>query len=807
MKMLTTYHCNFATYLIKIAFEILRTIYDFYVIIIDVFMFVELGSIQAMALEYILLAIGFLLGRRCYSLIKKGMNYFFMFITTLNLFLIINIPIRLYETKIHIFNSELISFFYSVSIVLMTFGMFLWFLFLLKEMNSRLANTHLKVLLLSIPALLSIPLCIINKYTGWLYRIEADTYYRGNLFFLQGLIAYGYLLLNIIWLIKSCFNKKKRKLAKIGLFSMFPGIVCIILQILYGGSFLLAGITICAAIMYIDICMAKQKTSEIVEMKEMFVQITETLASAIDAKDEYTHGHSIRVAQYSVEIAELAGLSEEDCEKVYFSALLHDVGKIGVPDWILNKQEKLSKEEVDIIKQHPVLGREILAHIRKLPYLTMGTKYHHERYDGLGYPEGLKATDIPVYARIIAVADAYDAMTSERSYRKPLPQNEVREEILKCSGHQFDPEFASIMVQIIDQDKFYKKKQNKNSNDLYCVGSYNNNYSGILLNPFELTLTFKSEKLENGLENLPMFILFDAVDSRVHMYKQEKSFYNYTEFCSICVNGKYKTGNARKVEIEVKQLKERVDDINEVLNVVVKAVKLRDHVRLQINDGYTEINATVVVTDGSRYAFLGITGQKCYISDITDERSTEFYPAKDLPRIANEITYFSKPNGDIPNLQVESWRTSSTDGIPVNKNLNLSFHMQSFPFARLIWHCPFIILFESDNGKIHGNNYREFAFIRLDGESWQEDSYSSNLLNLTKTSEFKDWPQWKMENKKGRNINLSIKKEDNKIFLHTECGGLILDNITTISNEYKNLYVAITGDQVILETIKILEKD
>lgn len=768
-------------------------------------MLIQIDSIQAMALEYILLAIAFLLGNKCFSLLKKGMNYFFIFIATLNIFLIVNIPIRLFELKIHIFNSGLISFLYSISIILMTFGMFLWLLFLLKEIDSMIVKTRLRIILLSIPAFFSIPLCIINRFTGWMFWIENDTYFRGNLFFLQGLIAYLYLFFNIIILIYYNSKKKKNNIAKLGLFSMIPGIICIFLQILYGGSYLLAGITICAVLMYIDICLNKQKTSELFEMKEMFVQITETLASAIDAKDEYTHGHSIRVAQYSRQIAELAGLSQDECEKVYFSALLHDVGKIGVPDWILKKQDKLTAEEFCIIKQHPVLGREILAHIRKLPYLTMGAKYHHERYDGQGYPEGLKATDIPVYARIIAVADAYDAMTSERSYRKLLPQNVVREELLKSSGKQFDPEFVSIMIQIIDNDKFYKKKQNQNSNELYCVGAYNNYYSGFVLNQFKCTIKIKSEKLEKGVDNLPVFVFFDAVDSRVHTGAQEKSFYDYTEYFSVCINGKYKTGSARKVEIDVKHLKKRIDDINEVLFITLTAVKQRDHIRFEINDGYTEIKSTIVVSDGSRYAFLGITGKKCYITDITEERSTEMLPNEGFPRIANEINYFKNPDGDIPNIQIESWRIKSTEGIPVNQNLVLSFHMQSFPYARLIWHCPFIILFESDNGKVDGNNFREFAFIRLDGESWQADPFSTNSLSVTKTEAFHDWPQWKMDNKSGRDIEISIKRDGNKIFLHTECGGLIIDNTTTISNDYKNLYAALSGDQVFIESIKIIK--
>ncbi|MCQ2590690.1 MAG: HD domain-containing protein [Treponema sp.] len=772
-------------------------------------MSVELNSIQAMALEFVLLAISLLLTRKCFSLIKKGMKYFFIFMISLDLFLLVNIPIRLFEVKIHIINSDIIFWLYSIAIVLMTSTMFFCFLVLLKYMNSRIVNSGTRVFLLSIPVFLTIPLCIINKSTGWLFWIESDTYYRGNLFFLQGMIAYAYLFINLLWLIKCSLDKKKRKAACIGLFSILPGILFIILQVLFGGSFLLAGITISAAIMYIDICLDKQKTSEVIEMKEMFVQITETLASAIDAKDEYTHGHSIRVAQYSRQIAEIAGLSEEECEKVYFSALLHDVGKIGIPDWILNKKEKLNDEEFSFIMQHPILGREILAHIRKLPYLTMGTKYHHERYDGLGYPDRLKATDIPVYARIIAVADAYDAMTSSRSYRDPLPQDVVREEIVKGSGRQFDPEFASIMVQIIDEDKFYKKKQNKNFNELYCVGSYNNSYPGIPITPFELTIKMKSEKLAKGPDNLPVFILFDAVDSRVHIEDQEKKFYSYSEYFSIRVDGEYKSETSRKVEVKVNQLKERVDNTDEQLNIVLKAVKRKDHILLSINDGYTEIKATIVVSDGSRFAFVGITGQQCYIRDITEERSSEIFPEASIQRIADEIKYFNKPDGDIPNIQVESWRTTTSESIPVNKSLKLSFHMHSLPFARLIWHCPFVILFESDDGKIYGKNYRELAFIRFDGESWQEDPYSTNSHTITKTEQFENWNNWKIGNKKGRKLTLSVDREDNKIFFHTECGGLILDNTTTISNEKecKNLYLALTGDQVIIEAVKILEKN
>ncbi len=182
----------------------------------------------------------------------------------------------------------------------------------------------------------------------------------------------------------------------------------------------------------------------------MFEETVEALAKAIDAKDRYTHGHSTRVAMLSKIIAHEAGLSDEECQEVYFAALLHDVGKIGVPDNIINKPGRLTDEEFAHIKRHPVLGNEILSSVKQSPYLSVGAHYHHERYDGKGYPEGLAGTDIPRIARIIAVADAFDAMTSTRSYRDALERQRVRDEIANGLGRQFDYEYAAIMLRLID---------------------------------------------------------------------------------------------------------------------------------------------------------------------------------------------------------------------------------------------------------------------------------------------------------------------------------------------------------------------
>ena len=183
------------------------------------------------------------------------------------------------------------------------------------------------------------------------------------------------------------------------------------------------------------------------------------LVKTIDAKDPYTNGHSVRVAEYSKMIAEQEYSDTQKIQNIHNIALLHDIGKIAIPDDIINKPGKLTDEEYNLIKAHTITGAQILSEISSYPDLINGAKYHHERYDGRGYPCGLKGEEIPEIAAIIGVADAYDAMTSNRSYRKMLPQDVVRNEISKGLGTQFHPKWGKIMLQLIDQDTSYTMHQ------------------------------------------------------------------------------------------------------------------------------------------------------------------------------------------------------------------------------------------------------------------------------------------------------------------------------------------------------------
>lgn len=195
------------------------------------------------------------------------------------------------------------------------------------------------------------------------------------------------------------------------------------------------------------------------ENEQLFLHVVSSLAGAIDAKDTYTNGHSSRVAEYSKEIARRFGYSQKNQNEIYILGLLHDVGKIGVPDSVINKPGRLTDEEFEHIKRHPAIGSQILKNIREMPKLSIGARWHHERYDGTGYPDGLAGEEIPEEARIVAVADAYDAMSSKRSYRNIMPQDKIRSELIKGMGTQFDPQFAKIMLQMIDEDPDYTMRE------------------------------------------------------------------------------------------------------------------------------------------------------------------------------------------------------------------------------------------------------------------------------------------------------------------------------------------------------------
>ena len=189
------------------------------------------------------------------------------------------------------------------------------------------------------------------------------------------------------------------------------------------------------------------------QLERLSDEMVETLARAIDAKDRYTNGHSFRVSEYAVKLAGKLGWDEKEISDLEREGLLHDIGKIGIPDAVLNKPGRLTDEEFETIKSHTTIGKTILEGMEGMDAAAEAAAYHHERFDGRGYPEGLKGEKIPLHARVISIADVFDAMRSDRVYRKGLSTEVIREELIKGKGTQFDPELLPVFVEMLDEGK------------------------------------------------------------------------------------------------------------------------------------------------------------------------------------------------------------------------------------------------------------------------------------------------------------------------------------------------------------------
>ncbi|MDD5286440.1 MAG: HD domain-containing protein [Desulfuromonadaceae bacterium] len=184
------------------------------------------------------------------------------------------------------------------------------------------------------------------------------------------------------------------------------------------------------------------------EQRETFLGVTTAFAEALEKRDTYTGGHTRRVCEYSMAIARHLKLPEKQLEELHLSAILHDIGKIGVPDRVLQKPGKLEPDEFAEMNRHPVLGSEILEHIKSLRPMVDGVRHHHEKYDGSGYPDRKKGEEIPLMGRIIAVADSFDAMTSTRPYRTALSHETALDELIAFSGRQFDPGVVEAFIEV-----------------------------------------------------------------------------------------------------------------------------------------------------------------------------------------------------------------------------------------------------------------------------------------------------------------------------------------------------------------------
>ncbi len=557
-----------------------------------------------------------------------------------------------------------------------------------------------------------------------------------------------------------------------------------------------------------DVMKAKQKTAE-----RLFEQTATALVNAIEAKDVYSRGHSMRVAEYSRRIARQLGKSEEECNEIYYAGLLHDVGKIGISYPILTKKGRLTPQEYEQIKRHTTIGKQILSGISEYPYLSIAANSHHERYDGKGYPDKWKGNDIPEIARIISVADAYDAMSSNRSYRAALPQQMVREEIVKGAGTQFDPEIARAMQHLIDLDVDYEMRERAEvkefagKSELICTEYRSAVSEGVLVMPnvTQVRLRCVPENGARASRAVPTLILFDSLDGRVHGSEKTVRDLNYFEYAEIRLNGNVVTTGARKARVEALGRSQTGELPKKAADTAYSAriARFKDHVVIDIDDGKTSNRVTIALPDSSRFVYFALTGEYCHLRDVAIQQTQEVIDGSAVQRIAPEISFIDGPEGDVPNVQVDYFRSAVTPGIPVTDGLKIRFHAMSLPTARLIWHCPFISVFTSEDGRVDGKGFREYALVRLDGETWEdEDDGIINDLTVSKKPDFVGWDAWKANNKKGLDCEITFSRTEDRVTLTTENQGLFVQNTTHVEAG-RPIYVALTGDQCALTDIRV----
>lgn len=703
---------------------------------------------------------------------------------------------------------------------------------LYEDANSGKGFKRLKVV--NFLGLAGTVMLIVSQFTGLYYTFDAsNTYQRGPGFILCYLFPAIMLILQITVIIQNYKKLSPVISLSLLLFSLFPLFASVLQAMLYGLSLINTSIAAMALLLYLfalkdmnetyahaNDLRIEYLTAEQQSMKRLFEQTAEALASAIDAKDKYTHGHSSRVASYSRTIAKMAGKDEKECDEIYFAALLHDIGKIGVADEIINKKGKLTPEEYDKIKEHTTIGKNILSSIVEFPYLSIGANHHHERFDGRGYPDKLKGSDIPELARIIAVADAYDAMTSKRSYRDPLPQATVRQIFIEEMGSQFDPVFATQMIHMIDKDQEYQMREKED------VGEFNGNdeFSFESLRAFHtegvmafqghmIKLHVRIKPLEGHKKEdcLPLIVVFDALDGRVHEPGKLAEELLYTEYAELGFDGTYKLGEARAIRPNVLNMKSSTSHHNERTGLCgeyeIEAVRQKDHIQIKIIGENKMIEYIIALTDSTRFSYLSFTGANYHLNVVSIKQSEGVVSENYIPRIAELVSYIDGEAGDVPNVQVDNYRTDSTDGVILKNSMEIDFHAKSLPTARLIWHCPFVCIFTSSNGKVTDEDYREFALVRIDGEVWETGDFASNEVIISRNAKFDGWDNWKKLNKEGFDCHVTIRREGKTVTVITENGGIFLKAVTKIKTDDEDIYVALTGDQCALTKIYFKTND
>ncbi|MCR5082019.1 MAG: HD domain-containing protein [Parasporobacterium sp.] len=677
-----------------------------------------------------------------------------------------------------------------------------------------------RIRFVEITSLIAIGLIIVSQFTGLYYTFDANNVYMRSQFYF---ISYIFPLLNPIvdFTVVVQYYKRLRKGVRFSLilFIIVPIAASILQFFVYGMSLTSISLVGMVVVVYIfdlvDMNITAEKNAieerrllreARMGKKHLLEQATQAFIAAINLKDDNTKGHSERVAITSQKIAEILGKTDEECEKIFYTALLHEVGRLGIPDSILNNDGELTDEEYAIMKTKPVIGNEILSYITEYPFLKEAAHYSHERFDGKGYPNGLFGKDIPEAARIVAVADAYDTMNSKTSFRAALPIPIIREELIKESGMKFDPDIVKIVLDILEADAKHKAKANERIEDSIekklHIGKYRSAIStGIPISEEMIKISFKSQNSKDAVEgfSMPSIIVYDSYDGNVHNNEKTIKVYHYVEYGEAWFDGHIVSTSARGINTKISENTfEMAEDRYEIL-----AARISDHIKIEMKSKNEIFELIVAIPEGSENAFISLTGEYCDITEIKIEKTGQKIQEDEIERIAEKISYTNRMVSDLPNIQVEQSGSAYTEGFLLKDTIRLAFHSQSLPKANFVWQCPHIVIYSSYDGKVGGAGYDEYARIKLNGEDVKESGLADNNFYMKKTEEFENWNVWKEENHAGREYTATFRRKGNKIQFNAENGGILIQNVTNLKETKENVFAAITGEQCAITDIRI----
>ena len=626
-------------------------------------------------------------------------------------------------------------------------------------------------------------LAIIAAFTGLYYYFdENNVYHRGPAFFVCYIIpsVCPIIQFSAIFMHRKCFSKFIN--TAIFLYTFLPIIIGLIQFFAYGISIVNMSIVLVSVSLYfftyLDINdeVVRAHNVEIQgfkaereNMKRIFSQAAASFAKLMEKNNREQQGHSERTAIMAKLIAQKAGRSPEDCERVYYSAYLCDVGV------------------------------EALSCIKEYPFLSETALYVGERYDGKGNKYSVKGEEIPEFARIVTVAKDYENMINDTTLSKFF----VREEFIREAGFKYDPVFSKAAYQLLDlgtNNGVFDKMSKNTETEILCHTYRENVTTGISVEQNITEISFDCENIENDkIFSAPSIILFDSSDGQVYETSKTIDAHKYLEYGELWFDSHSISTSAKNMEI--RNITETDVDDNSSYKII--AGRFEDHLLIKMKSPQKSFEAIVALPSESKAAYIGITGENVHVSNIQIKKTEQKFEKNDIPRITEKATYINRIESDIPNVQIVNPLSKFTKGIEIKEQLKLYFHAQSLPDANLVWHCPYIILYYSDDKKIYGKNYREYAMIKLDGEENGSPKYATNSFIMRRTENFKSWDIWEEQNKAGYECHIEFFKDGNEVTLQTQNKGIYIQNTTRINDGNKEVFVALSGDQVAITDIRV----